>query len=227
MIKIPEALKPCMLKTSTLSLDKKNVKSHGKKDIEAIKNSLVTFGFRQPLVVQKDGLIVRAGNGRLIAARELGCPEVPAIVIDETDKEAIAYSITDNRTADMSEWDWPNLTESLSEIEFDWVSSGLYGEDELKVLTNTVEEWSPPPIEDDVEYQANSLRSSSQRITNSNADSPTRTKNKNLKKIEGLEAKDVVVVLKGDVAEKLRKLAYSKRISADEYIRVLVEDQVE
>lgn len=227
VVKIPEKLEQCLVSTSSLVLDPKNVKSHKKKDIEAIKSSLVSFGFRQPLVVQKKGLVVRAGNGRLMAAKELGLDKVPAIIIDEKDTDAIAYSVTDNRTADMAEWDWPNLTDCLSEIEFDWVGSGLYEDDEIRVLTNTVEEWTPPAIEEDVEYEANSLRNSSQRIASSNADSPVRTKNKNLKKIEGLVSKDIVVVVKGETAEKLRRLSYSKRISADEYVRILLEDQEE
>jgi len=108
-------LRGLAIEVSKLTLDPKNARKHDRRNLDAIKASLVKFGMRQPIVVQRagDALIVRAGNGRLQVAKELGWSHLPAVVFDENDDEAIAYAIADNRTAELAEWDWDVLTEHL------------------------------------------------------------------------------------------------------------------
>jgi DNA modification methylase len=67
--------------------------------------SLTSFGQRFPVVVQSKKNIVRAGNARLEAAKRLGWTHIAAIFVDESDLEATAFAIADNRTAELAGWD--------------------------------------------------------------------------------------------------------------------------
>lgn len=72
------------------------------KNIETIKASLARFGQRTPLVVQRQGMIVRKGNGTLEAARALGWGIIAALVVDEGDVPATAYALADNRSGELA-----------------------------------------------------------------------------------------------------------------------------
>ena len=102
---IAEQIQHLALPIADLSVDGDNARVHGSKNLDAIKESLTRFGQRVPLVVQKDGMVVRAGNGRLVAAMELGWEEIAAVVVDDDDAEAMAFALADNRTGDLAEWD--------------------------------------------------------------------------------------------------------------------------
>ena len=65
-------LRPLAVSIDSLNLDPANARLHDEKNLAAIKGSLARFGQRLPLVVQKQGMIVRAGNGRVVAAKMLG-----------------------------------------------------------------------------------------------------------------------------------------------------------
>ncbi|MBL8999721.1 MAG: ParB N-terminal domain-containing protein [Phycisphaerae bacterium] len=84
--------------------------------------SLREFGFRQPIVVDKDGVIV-VGHTRWKAARQLGLAQVPVHVASElTPAQAAAYRIADNRTGAIAEWDMDLLPAELSglkDLDFD------------------------------------------------------------------------------------------------------------
>ena len=69
--------------------------------VDAVAKSLMEFGFRQPLVVDTDGVLI-AGHTRLKAARKIGLEEVPVHVADLTPAQAKAYRLVDNQTADLS-----------------------------------------------------------------------------------------------------------------------------
>jgi ParB-like chromosome segregation protein Spo0J len=116
-----------MLKVETvpigeLTADPANVRTHGERNIEAIRRSLETFGQRKPLVVARGAggeLVVVAGNGTLEAARALGLDTlVVAVVPDEWDAaKARAYAIADNRTGELADWNDVALSEALVELE--------------------------------------------------------------------------------------------------------------
>lgn len=99
-----------------LTLDPRNARTHGPRNLEVIRDSLQQFSQRQPIVVQKDGMIVRAGNARLTVARELGWTHIAALVCDEPEANATAYALMDNKSAELAEWDDEFLTKSLLEI---------------------------------------------------------------------------------------------------------------
>jgi len=100
-----------------LQPDPKNARKHDRRNLDAIKASLEKFGFRQPIVVQKQGMVIRAGNGRVEVSKELGWSHIPALVVDESEAHAVAYAIADNRTAELAEWDLENLADILVEMK--------------------------------------------------------------------------------------------------------------
>ena len=85
--------------------------------IEKVAVSLKEYGFRQPIVVDKNMVIV-AGHTRYRASKKLGLKQVPISVIDNLSEEQInAYRIADNRTAEESEWDNELLKMEIKELE--------------------------------------------------------------------------------------------------------------
>ena len=119
MTNIIKDLEGFSLDINKLTYDPANTRLHNKKNIEAIKTSLARFGQRFPIVVQKQGMVVRAGNGRLEAAKQLGWDRIAAVVVDENDVQAAAFSIADNRTSDLAEWDDEALIKQLSALSTD------------------------------------------------------------------------------------------------------------
>lgn len=99
-----------------------------KEAVERVAASLREFGFRQPIVVDKDYVIV-AGHTRLLAAKRLRMKEVPVLVADDLSEEQIkAYRLADNKTAEFSEWDEDLLKVELSDLldlDFDMEQFGF------------------------------------------------------------------------------------------------------
>ena len=103
--------------------------------VDAVAASIDEFGFRQPLVVDGEGVIV-VGHTRYKAALKLGLETVPVhIARDLTPEQARAYRIADNKTSDLSDWDLELLPAELAALEtqFDWQLFG-FGQDELNEL---------------------------------------------------------------------------------------------
>jgi DNA modification methylase len=85
--------------------------------VDAVAKSITDFGFRQPIVVDTDGMIV-VGHTRWRAAQQLGLAEVPVHVAAElTPEQAKAYRIADNQTASIAEWDNELLVAELKALE--------------------------------------------------------------------------------------------------------------
>jgi ParB-like chromosome segregation protein Spo0J len=127
---IVEQLRPLAIDIEAISYDPTNARKHDEKNLETIKSSFVKFGQRSPIVCQKTegGIIVRAGNGRLRAAKELGWKEIAAVVIEEDNVTATGYSILDNRSGELSEWDQDILKDlmvSLKEEDIDLEEIGF------------------------------------------------------------------------------------------------------
>ncbi len=111
---INPALAQMAMNVDQLHEDPANARKHPKKNIEALKHSLATFGMQKPLVVLADGTVI-AGNGQLRAAKALGWEQVPVVVFQDRAK-AKAYAIADNRTAELAEWDDDILADTLAEL---------------------------------------------------------------------------------------------------------------
>lgn len=114
-------LKTISLPISDIKLDPSNVRKHDKKNIEALVASLKRFGQQKPIVLDKN-YIVRAGNGTLTAAKELGWENIDAVVSDLEPSELTAYAIADNRTAELAEWDMEGLTAQLKSLDSELAS---------------------------------------------------------------------------------------------------------
>jgi len=84
--------------------------------VDAVAHSIREYGFRQPIVVDKDGVII-VGHTRLKAALKLGMSEVPVhVATDMTPEQIKAYRIADNKVAELASWDMELLPIELSEL---------------------------------------------------------------------------------------------------------------
>ena len=95
--------------------------------VKYVKASIEQFGFKVPIVIDADGVIV-AGHTRLKAAKELGMTEVPCIVADDLTPEQVrAFRLADNKTAEMADWDIELMDTELLDLEanFDMADFGF------------------------------------------------------------------------------------------------------
>ena len=84
--------------------------------VQYVANSIKEFGFKVPIVIDKDGIIV-AGHTRYKASKKLKLTEVPCIIADDLTEEQIkAYRLADNKVAEKSEWDFDLLSGELDDI---------------------------------------------------------------------------------------------------------------
>ena len=84
--------------------------------VDAVANSIEQFGFRVPVVIDKDGVIV-CGHTRYKAAKKLGLKTVPCVIADDLTEEQIkAYRLADNKVSELAEWDIDLLGEELDDI---------------------------------------------------------------------------------------------------------------
>ena len=86
--------------------------------VERVAASIHEFGFQQPIVVDKDGVII-VGHTRLKAAEKLGLKKVPVVVADLSPEKARAYRLADNKTGEATSWDDDLLFSELTDIEAD------------------------------------------------------------------------------------------------------------
>jgi len=97
-------------------------KNPRKNDVAAdyVAESIKEFGFKVPIIIDKDNVIV-AGHTRLKAAKRIGLEEVPCIVADDLTPEQIrAFRLADNKTGEMAQWDLDLLEEELKALENDF-----------------------------------------------------------------------------------------------------------
>ena len=84
--------------------------------VDAVANSIKEFGWQQPIVVDKDNVII-VGHTRYKAAKKLGMKQVPVVVADElTDEQVKAYRLADNKTGELTGWDDDLLNDELDGI---------------------------------------------------------------------------------------------------------------
>jgi len=100
----------------------KNAKLHPKKQVEKVAASIKEFGFNQPIVIDRQGVII-VGHGRFEAAKLLGMTDVPVVEVDLTEEQAKAYRLADNKLNE-SEWDMKLAVDELKELS-----------EEMQVLT--------------------------------------------------------------------------------------------
>lgn len=122
------------IETSAITGYELNAKRHPPKQIKQIAQSIKEFGFLQPLVLDKNNIIV-VGHGRLLGAKEAGLEKVPMLRAEHLTPEQVkAYRIADNKLNE-SEWNLPLLHQELKELELGSFDITLTGFDK-KFVTN-------------------------------------------------------------------------------------------
>ena len=111
---------------------------HNESAIDAVASSIKEFGWKQPLVIDKDNVIV-VGHTRWLAAKKLGLSEVPCLIAsDLTDEQIVAYRLADNKTNELATWDFEKLKtelESISDIDM-----SQFGFEELEASLDDVKD---------------------------------------------------------------------------------------
>lgn len=94
----------------------KNAKKHSRQQINNVAESIKQYGFVQPIVIDRNGVIV-IGHCRALAAQKLGMAEVPCVCVDDLTPEQVnALRIVDNKSNE-SEWDLDILPEELAQLD--------------------------------------------------------------------------------------------------------------
>lgn len=136
-------LLPLARPLAELNLDPRNARTHDARNLDAIKASLSEFGQRRLAVVQRKGMVVRAGNGMVLAAKALGWDQIACLVVDDPDPRATRYAIADNRTAELARWDFDVLAESFRELAADGLAADVPGWSQHDVAVFTDPKWRP------------------------------------------------------------------------------------
>ena len=99
---------------------------HNDEAVQFVANSIYEFGFKVPMVVDKDGTIV-TGHTRYKAAKLLGYDTVPVIMADDLTPEQIkAFRIADNKVGEIATWDMEALETELEDLEgIEWDMTGF------------------------------------------------------------------------------------------------------
>ena len=119
-----------MKKISELK-DYENNPRKNDKAVDAVANSINSFGFKVPVIIEVDGTII-AGHTRVKASKKLGIEEIPCIVADDlTEDQVKAFRVADNKTAELADWDMDKLIDELKGIEMDMEQFGF---DDLEKL---------------------------------------------------------------------------------------------
>jgi site-specific DNA-methyltransferase (adenine-specific) len=94
-----------------------NNKRHPQEQIDELKKSLTAYGFIQPIVVDKQNVVI-IGHGRLEAAKQLAYTEVPAVQLDQlTEEQVRRLRLLDNRLSDLGEYDIDNIMFELDDLD--------------------------------------------------------------------------------------------------------------
>jgi len=104
-------------------------------DIDKVASSINEYGFQQPIVVDKN-MVVVVGHTRLLGAQKLGLKKVPVLMADLSEAKAKAYRIADNRISEDAGWDYDLLKleiDALKEINFNIDELG-FEEQELETI---------------------------------------------------------------------------------------------
>lgn len=92
---------------------------HNEEAAEIVARSIKEFGFKNPIIVDKDNVVI-AGHTRLKAAYKLGLKEAPVIVAsDLTEDQVKAFRLVDNKTSELAVWNFEKLEEELADINLD------------------------------------------------------------------------------------------------------------
>ena len=128
-----------------------NARTHSPEQIDKIARSIEEFGFINPVLINKDNMIM-AGHGRVMAAKKLGMKQVPCLRVEGlSDAQIRAYILADNKLAEDAGWDFDLLNIELTELndmDFDITLTG-FSLDDIKFDTDESSGASDPEEEDE------------------------------------------------------------------------------
>lgn len=122
------------IKVQEMELEKlvpyKNNPRYNDKAVDAVAESIRQFGFRNPIIVDRD-LVIISGHTRRLAAIKLGLKMVPVYVADDmSEQQKRAFRLADNRVAELATWDKDLLKQEIADImDVDLSSFGFEQED--------------------------------------------------------------------------------------------------
>lgn len=138
-------------KINELKPDEKNPRKNDNA-VDYVAKSIEQFGFKVPIVIDSNGIVV-CGHTRMKAAKKLGIKSVPCVIADDlTDEQIKAFRLADNKTAELSEWDFDLLNQELDGI-FD-IDMGDFGFDSMDFDSDgekEIIEDEPPEIDENSE----------------------------------------------------------------------------
>ena len=131
----------------------KNPRKIPQEAIDKVAASIKEFGFKQPIVVDKD-MVISVGRTRLLAAKKLGYETVPVLVASDLSPEkARAYRLADNKTNEFTDWDdellMQELEAFLSVNDFDMESFGF----DMSMLGKTEDDVKDDDFDSETEYE--------------------------------------------------------------------------
>jgi ParB-like chromosome segregation protein Spo0J len=146
-----------------LRLDPQNPRLHSRKQVLQIANSIRSFGFNVPVLIDAENSVI-AGHGRVLAAKALGWTEVPVIAIEHLDAaQRRAFAIADNRLTENSTWDDRLLAVQLKELSildlsFDIEATGFdMGEIDFRIESLREKPEAPDPADQLPSLQARAV----------------------------------------------------------------------
>ena len=113
--------------------------------IDKVASSINEYGFQQPIVVDKN-MVVIVGHTRLLASKKLGLKKVPIAIADLSKSQAKAYRLADNRTNEDSSWDEELLKGELLDLE-GLINTIGFEDSELEKLLEEPEPEDDPDVE--------------------------------------------------------------------------------
>lgn len=131
----------------------KNNPRNNEKAIEAVAESIASFGFKVPIVADENKVII-AGHTRYKAAELLGLQEVPCIIASDLTPEKIkAYRLADNKVSELAEWDFEKLEKELAELTAFDIDMAAFGFDNaiFEEIEETIKQKERADLSDNVE----------------------------------------------------------------------------
>ena len=126
--------------------------------VAEVAESIKQYGFQQPIVVDKNGVII-VGHTRYLAAKSLGMTTVPVIWASNlSDQQVKGYRLADNKTSDYSVWDNKKLLKELQEIDKDIYT----GFKESGIFDDVLDESDNSPVEENEKGVTHSIKFSTQ-----------------------------------------------------------------
>lgn len=143
IIKVPKQLAPLMKPVDSIYPCADNPRvGH---DVRLIADKLKRLGWHAPIVARENGEIV-IGHGRLKAALSLGAKSVPVLTVDDSKAMAIERMVSDNRTGELSDWDY----QALLDLDLDLENEGWSLAEINRINEEINSEWVFPEIEDPI-----------------------------------------------------------------------------